>query len=89
MHIFNIDDRLKPLKLSTYQHIFSCDPVVADDKYAYVTLRSGNSCFRGVNRLDIIDISDLTNPKFATSMNMSNPYGLALDGIIYLFVIEG
>lgn len=79
MHIFNIDDRLKPVKLSTYEHIFSCDPVVADDKYAYVTLRSGNTCMRGLNRLDVVDISDLKNPKFETSMDLTRPYGLALN----------
>lgn len=79
MHIFDITNRLKPEKLSTYRHIFSCDPVVADDQYAYVTLRSGSTCRRGENRLDIVDITDLKNPHFATSKNMRNPKGLAID----------
>lgn len=80
MHIFNVSDRLNPVKLSTYAHIFSCDPVVADDNYAYVTLRSGNVCQRGANRLDIVDITNLEQPTFTTSMDMVNPYGLALNG---------
>src|SRR5262245_19508465 len=47
MNIFDITDPIEPVWLSTFSHIRSCDPVVADDKYAYVSLRSGNSrCWR-------------------------------------------
>jgi len=82
MYIYNIDIPASPQKLSHYQHVFSCDPVVANDKYAFVTLRTENQgrCWRGVNQLDVIDISDLRSPILIKSYQMVNPKGLGIDG---------
>jgi hypothetical protein len=80
MYIYDISHPENPVYLSKYQHIYSCDPVVADDKYAYVTLRSDfNRCGRTQNRLDIIDITDLKNLSLVKSYEMTNPGGLGLD----------
>ncbi|HYG38287.1 MAG TPA: hypothetical protein VD908_06700 [Cytophagales bacterium] len=79
MYIYNNTDPANPEFLSNYQHIFSCDPVVVDDNYAYITLRDGSSCRQGDNRLEIVDIKDLTNPQLKKSYNMTNPYGLGID----------
>lgn len=88
MHIYDIADPRSPVYLSTYSHITSCDPVVVQDNLAYVTLRTGNSCPRGWNQLDIIDITDPTAPELVTSYQMENPFGLGIDGNT-LFVCEG
>jgi hypothetical protein len=80
MYIYDLQNPSSPSQLSVYQHIVSCDPVVADSKYAYVTLRTGTNCFRGANVLDIIDIQDLTKPILVGSYPMSNPKGLGIDG---------
>jgi hypothetical protein len=80
MKIMNVSNPIDPQKLSEYQHIRSCDPVVANDKYAYVTLRTDNMCTRGTNELQIIDIADMTKPVMVKSYAMSKPQGLALDG---------
>jgi hypothetical protein len=88
MHIYDASIPANPVKLSTYNHITSCDPVVADDKFAYVTLRSGTFCRNGVNVLDIINIEDLSNPKLVSSFPMLNPHGLALFNS-NLFICEG
>ena len=37
----------------------SCDPVVVQGDYAFVTLRGGTECQGFSNQLDIIDISTL------------------------------
>lgn len=88
MHIYSLATPEAPVHLSTYQHITSCDPVVVQGKLAYVTLRTDNSCPRGSNQLDIIDISDLSNPHLVTSYQMESPFGLGIDGTT-LFVGEG
>lgn len=88
MQIYDIGIPSAPYKLSTYQHIYSCDPVVAQDNYAYVTLNSNNDwCGRNVNRLDIIDISDLTNPYRIANYTMQGPEGLGVQGNL-LFVCD-
>ncbi|MDX5347138.1 MAG: hypothetical protein LPK19_07805, partial [Hymenobacteraceae bacterium] len=80
MYIFDVQTPGVPQQLSWYQHIVSCDPVAADDNYAYVTLRSGTTCRAGMNRLEIVDISNLQNPRLVKEYNMSNPKGLGVDG---------
>ena len=88
MHIVDISTPAAPSLVSTYQHITSCDPVVVDDKYAYVTLRSGNLCQAGANLLEVIDIEDPEDPKLVSSYAMSNPFGLGIDEKT-LFVCDG
>lgn len=88
MHIYDITVPEEPVFLSTYWHVTSCDPVVVQGNLAYVTLRTDNSCARGVNRLEIIDISDPTFPQMVSSFEMENPFGLGIDDTT-LFVCEG
>jgi hypothetical protein len=88
MHIYNAADPSKPVKLATYQHFTSCDPVIVQGKYAYVTLRSGSSCRLGSNVLDVLDIEDPTKPVLVSSFPMLNPHGLAISDN-NLFICEG
>lgn len=69
-----------PKYISEYSHIYSCDPVVVSKHIAFVTLNSASSrCGRRNNRLDIIDISDLHNPKAIAEHQMFSPRGLGID----------
>jgi hypothetical protein len=88
MHIFNISNPAQPVGVSTYQHIRSCDPVVVQGKYAYVTLRSGTQCQGFTNQLEVIDIEDLTSPQLVKVYPMTNPFGLGIDNDL-LFVCDG
>jgi len=91
MFIYQIDNQGVPQLVSNYQHITSCDPVVANENYAYVTLRAARCNIANpgaADLLEIIDISDPKNPTLITSYNMSEPRGLGLDGNI-LFVCDG
>ncbi len=88
MHILDNSNPGNPVWLSTYQHVRSCDPVVVQDDFAYVTLRSGNICPGETNVLELIDISDLSQPQLVKSFAMENPHGLGVDGNA-LFVCEG
>jgi hypothetical protein len=88
MYIYSLSYPDNPKYKSVYNHIVSCDPVVADGNYAYVTLRSGTNCRRGMNLLDVIDIANMSSPKLIKSYSMQNPHGLGVDGK-WLFVCEG
>lgn len=89
MHIVDVSTPSNPTLLSTFTHVNSCDPVVVDDKYAYVTLRSGNPTCNGFNnQLDVIDIQNLSNPVLLKSYEMTNPHGLGIDGST-LFICDG
>lgn len=88
MHILNVKNPLAPEKLATYTHIRACDPVVVNDKYAFVTLRSGTNCNTSQNVLEVVDIQDLRKPILVSKFQMKNPHGLALSGNS-LYVCEG
>lgn len=81
MYIYDITNPLEPKMESLYRHIFSCDPVVANDKFAYVTLSTGAiRCGRGENQLEVIDVTNRKAPKLLKVFPMTRPEGLALNG---------
>lgn len=83
MYIFDASDPANPVKDGTLLHsVMSCDPVVAQDTTAYVTLRtgSGSICHQGINQLQVINIARMNSPFLLASYNMTNPQGLAIDG---------
>lgn len=88
MYIYSLYDPVQPEYVSTYWHVTSCDPVVVEGNYAYITLRTGNLCELDVNQLDVVDVSDLKNPEKLKSYTMYNPHGLGIDEGT-LFVCDG
>ena len=88
MFIYDNSNPEKPERLSVFQHARVCDPVVVHENTAYVTLRSGNTCGGFTNQLDVVDVTDLMNPRLLKSYPMRNPHGL---GVSYpnLFICEG
>lgn len=80
MQIYDITHPDEPVIMSRYMHATSCDPVVANDRYAFVTINVNSTCGQGLNRLDIIDISSPSKPEPVKSYTMTNPAGLAIDG---------
>jgi hypothetical protein len=85
VYIMSLEEPSVPIKISTYQHLTSCDPVVVSGNLAYATLRAGNACGGTQNLLEVIDISDKYNPKRMASFAMTEPYGLGIrDGILYI-----
>ncbi len=88
MYIYDVENPFSPQLLSQYDHFVSCDPVVVDDNYAYITLRAGNFCGQNTSQLDVVDLNDLSSPSLVKSYSMDNPYGLGIDGDL-LFVCDG
>lgn len=88
MVIYNIATPSSPSYVSDFNHSTSCDPVVVEGDYAYVTLRNGTMCGGWTNQLDVINISDIGNPIPVRTYVMTNPHGLGIDNGI-LFVCDG
>jgi hypothetical protein len=88
MLIYSLSNPERPSYISTYTHIVSCDPVVVSGNIAYVTLSTGNRCNRGVNQLELIDISNIQQPRLIRAYQYVNPKGLAIAGD-YLYLCDG
>ena len=85
MYIYDNTDPQNPQFLSKFEHAVACDPVVVEGDFAYITLRSGGPCDRAINQLDIVNISDVSNPKLVKNVQMHNPHGLSVkNNILYL-----
>ncbi len=88
MYIYHLQNPVNPQKLSTYWHATACDPVVVEGDFAFVTLRQSERCPQAENRLEVVNVSDLTSPYMVNSYEMKNPHGLGIDDG-NLFVSEG
>jgi hypothetical protein len=83
MYVYDATDGENPTYVSEFTHANSCDPVVVEGNRAYVTLRGGSRCGGFSNQLDIIDISDIRNPRLIRTVPLNGPYGLAVrDGVV-------
>lgn len=88
MFVYNISNADNPSLIGQFSHVQSCDPVIADVDYAYVTLRTGSACFGNTNQLDILQLNSFTNPTLVKSYPFANPHGLSKDGNV-LFICDG
>jgi hypothetical protein len=88
MYIYDASNPSEPTQMAVYQHITSCDPVVVNEDYAFVTLRSAAVCRDGADELHVLDIKDLYAPTLIKAYPMENPHGLGLAGD-YLYLAEG
>jgi hypothetical protein len=88
MFIYNINNADNPTQTGQFSHVESCDPVIADDNYAYVTLRSGTRCQGFSNQLEVLQLNNLVNPSLVKVYPMTNPHGLSKDENT-LFICDG
>lgn len=88
MQIYNVSNPDNPTPGGSFVHARTCDPVIADDQYAYVTLSSGTPCAGFTNELNIVALNNLTDPQLLKVYEMNNPKGLSKDGD-NLFICDG
>jgi hypothetical protein len=88
MFVYSINDPDHPTPAGQFSHVRSCDPVIADDNYAYVTLRSGSVCGGFANQLEILKLDNFTDPQLVKTYSFINPHGLSKDGNL-LFICDG
>jgi hypothetical protein len=67
----------------------ACDPVVANDSLAYVTVRTGTNCGGVTNALLVYNIRNVMNPTQIRSIPLNNPIGLGLGANNRLYVCDG
>jgi hypothetical protein len=87
LYIYDISQPEAPVKEGDFIHARACDPVIADDNYAYVTLREGTTCGPANNELEVVDVQDLQAPSLLKSYPMTKPQGLTKDNNM-LFVCD-
>ena len=88
MYIYSLINPSFPEYISEFTHWEGCDPVVVEGDYAYLTLRGGNLCGQQESVLEVIDISNKSNPELLATYTLVNPYGLGLKDDL-LFVCDG
>lgn len=88
MFIYNLADPAKPAYAGMASHVRSCDPVVANDTAAFVTLRGSGQCGIATDGLYLYDVRSILNPQLVKIMELSTPYGLGLKDST-LFVCRG
>ncbi|WJJ96477.1 LVIVD repeat-containing protein [Algibacter luteus] len=88
MYIYNLKNPSAPEYVSEFTHWEGCDPVVVNGDYAYLTLRGGNLCGQLESVLEVIDISNKSNPTLSARYDLENPYGLGIRNNM-LYVCDG
>lgn len=87
VYIYDLTDPANPAPMGAFTHGRSCDPVIADGKYAYVTLHAGSTCGGALNELDVLYVESLSYTSRIRTIPMTGPRGLAKDGNL-LFVCD-
>lgn len=86
--VYDVSDPASPIRVGQFSHARSCDPVIADNNTAYVTLHDGTPCGGSSNQLDVLNVSNLSAPSLIKTYPMTNPHGLTKDNST-LFICDG
>ncbi len=80
MYIYNLTNPAAPSLQGSFFHWRGCDPVVAENNTAYVTVRGGEEsrCGGSRNILQVIDITNFNNPTLIQTYNMQHPFGVGV-----------
>lgn len=81
VRIYDISNPRQPVEVSEFEHVTSCDPVVAHGDLAIATLRGGTECGGNLNQMDVFDISNIEMPTLIHSSSLINPYGLGFSEV--------
>ncbi len=76
-----------PAPAGQFTHVRGCDPVIADNNYAYVTINDSSACLGFNNELQVVNIMDLANSFLVQSYQLTHPIGLSKDGDL-LFICD-
>ena len=85
LYIYSLAKPEQPELVGEAKHARSCDPVVANDSVAFVTLKSESGCGPAESGLYIHNIHNLMTPELKKMVPLPNPVGLGLqDSILYV-----
>ena len=90
LYVYDLSNPANPQYITYFQHIRSCDPVVAQDGFAYITLNTRNQrCSNGTNELQIVDIHNLNSPQLVKTISLTTPLGLDINNDTLYVCEEG
>ncbi|WP_333877663.1 LVIVD repeat-containing protein [Flavobacterium sp.] len=85
MYTVDATDEFNPYFVSGFSHATACDPVVVFGNTAYITVRGGSSCGAIEDQVNVIDVTDISNPILLSTYLLDQPYGLGIkNGILYV-----
>ncbi|NIJ46175.1 hypothetical protein FHR24_002653 [Wenyingzhuangia heitensis] len=87
MYIYGLQNPAVPNFKSISNHFRACDPVIANEQNAFVTIHGGSRCGGDSNQLKVYNITDVENPVLLLDKTLVEPKGMALYGD-YLFVAD-
>jgi hypothetical protein len=88
MDQYNITNPDKPSNKVFVQHVTGCDPVVANDSMAWLTILGGTNCRGSINEMQVFSLNaSLNSMQLLYKINMSSPRGLGLHGN-YVYVCD-
>jgi hypothetical protein len=76
MYIYSLADPENPSKLGQATHVRACDPVVAKDSFAFVTLKGNTPCGSTTNALYTYNIKNMMSPISLDTLALPTPAGL-------------
>lgn len=88
MFMYDLNNPASPNRVGQFSHATACDPVIADNNNAYITLHDGTPCRGFANQLEVVNITNLAVPFLVKSYPMTHPFGLAKDNNL-LFICDG
>jgi len=78
--ILELNDIGEMTFLAEHSHLTACDPVIAEGNRSFVTTLADNRCGMGQSLLEVLDITDMSNPVVIFELVMTAPKGLAVSG---------
>lgn len=85
LYIYSIDTPSVPSRLAEAKHGRSCDPVVANDSIAFVTLKGNSFCGPATSGLYVHRITNILQPTLIKTIPINSPEGLSLkDSVLYV-----
>jgi len=89
IHILDNSDPASPFVVGDLTHARTIDPVVANEGYAYVTLKNDPRANNQVeDQMNVVDLANVSNPQLVNVIQMQSPEGLStIDK--RLFVCDG
>lgn len=90
LYIYSIDTPSIPSKIAEARHARSCDPVVANDSVAFVTLKGNSFCGPATSGLYVHNIKNIFQPVLIKTVAINSPEGLGLQGdVLYICCNDG
>ena len=85
IYIYDVKIKTKPVLSGTNRHFVAEDPVIVEGNKAYVTLKTGSENNNPAGFLEVVDVTDKSNPNTIARVSQKFPNGLGISGdVLYV-----